>query len=553
MFKKKGTLKGPKPKESNKMGTLTVKVMAAMLILILLSFGALGGSSYIQMKNVLHSQMIEQTNTKMQEIKNQVIYNTDSDLDSLVQGTKFGKSGYLVIADGGGKIIHHKLPQFVGKNLSDYNLGKNIIGKNSGTVEYTLNGREKFVQFQKVSDNYMMLTVPTSEYMGELDTLMKTMLVIIGIFCIITLVISYFLMNGLVISKIKKITSVIHLLAHGDFTAKISIKSRDELGMLSDSINQAIINVSGLIGNVLKDAKQVMDYSLSVAKATGDTSVSVNEVAKAVEQLAAGATDQAKEAQAGSEKLAGLANEIGAATEGTKLVENYSGETQKVTEQSMKTIRELETKFDENIKISGKVTESVTTLADKSTLISDIVSTIENIAEQTNLLALNAAIEAARAGEQGRGFAVVADEIRKLAEETSRSTNEIGNTVKEIQQEIANAKQNVDSSSEIVNNAQTVLGDTEKAFRTIADSVDRTIGQIGRLGSSMKQIEENKNGTIMSIHEISAIAQESAASTEEVAASVEQQSSSIDEISQTAEKLKTIAEELEKSVSRFNI
>lgn len=327
-----------------------------------------------------------------------------------------------------------------------------------------------------------------------------------------------------------------------------------------DEIGHALKNVAKLrtemreilnaLNEAMKDIKENVDGLVS---ATKETTLSINDVAKTVDELANASSEQAEDAEKGSEKLNNLADEIKLAVEsGEKVVKN-SMKVKEVNEAGLNAMENMVETFNSTIESINILTKSINSLSENSSYIGNILSTIINISEQTNLLALNAAIEAARAGEAGRGFAVVAEEIRKLSEETGNATKNIESILNTIQSEIEIAKENMNKSDASLKESNKLLQIFNQDFQGIYISTLDTIDNINELESRLDEINKYKDEVVLAIQNISAVTEETAASTEELSASMEEQAAAMETISHNADNLTNTIEKLSDIINRFKI
>lgn len=304
------------------------------------------------------------------------------------------------------------------------------------------------------------------------------------------------------------------------------------------------------LNEAMKDIKENVDGLVS---ATKETTLSINDVAKTVDELANASSGQAEDAEKGSEKLNNLADEIKLAVEsGEKVVKN-SMKVKEVNEAGLNAMENMVETFNSTIESINILTKSINSLSENSSYIGNILSTIINISEQTNLLALNAAIEAARAGEAGRGFAVVAEEIRKLSEETGNATKNIESILNTIQSEIEIAKENMNKSDASLKESNKLLQIFNQDFQGIYISTLDTIDNINELESRLDEINKYKDEVVLAIQNISAVTEETAASTEELSASMEEQAAAMETISHNADNLTNTIEKLSDIINRFKI
>lgn len=322
---------------------------------------------------------------------------------------------------------------------------------------------------------------------------------------------------------VEKVTDLAR--GEGDLTKQIIVRSNDEFGLLADEINSLVDKIRGIISQIAHTSEQVSSSAVELQSnaeqmATGaeEVAAQAETVATAGEEMSATSGDIAQNCQMASE---GSQQASAAAVSGARVVDE--------TITVMNSIAE-------RVRSSAKAVES---LGSRSDQIGEIVGTIEDIADQTNLLALNAAIEAARAGEQGRGFAVVADEVRALAERTTRATREIGEMIKAIQQETKGAVIAMEEG----------VSEVAKGSEKAADS-----------GKALEQILQQINDVNSQIHQVATAAEQQTATTSEISHNMQQITQVVAETSRGAQdsasaanRLSTLADDLRRIISQFKV
>jgi len=276
-------------------------------------------------------------------------------------------------------------------------------------------------------------------------------------------------------------------------------------------------------------------------------------VGEAITEFSKGAQEQARDAQIVAEQMQTLSGEIMISTDRSVTIKELSGEINTQNEQSVEMVENLAQKFEVTMTSTNALNENVQTLSDLSARITDITNTIQSIAEQTNLLALNAAIEAARAGEAGRGFAVVADEIRQLAEQTTKSTTEIEAIIESILSEIRVTENNMSNSKEAVEISSEVVVKVQEAFDQINTSMHQNFSELDVLTKSLSDVDESKRKTMDSVEGISAVTEENAASSEEIAATMDSQNQMMHDLNKQAEEVQRISKSLAGVIDRFQV
>ena len=284
---------------------------------------------------------------------------------------------------------------------------------------------------------------------------------------------------------------------------------------------------------------------------TDDTKTNTNMVMEAIHNIALGATDQAGSTQQALGEAEKLASSLNDTKQNVDNINEMSNETGELSEQGKEMVNLLIDKSGQTMdksKTTTQVMDEVMASIDKINYISDAIA---DITSQTNLLSLNASIEAARAGDAGRGFAVVADEIRQLADQSKKSTDEIKAIINEVVAKASRAEQAMKENNPLIEEQQDAIHDTNKLFEKISDSINGLIEGLANVAELNTRMEDNKEAVVGEMSSIASVSEESAAASEEVNASVDQVNNTMDEIVTYTNELNNIAGELKKAIDRF--
>lgn len=439
-------------------------------------------------------------------------------------------------------------------------VAKSIQEANSGVITTEFFGEDGIMSFSKLNDKKVLVSfTPEREIFSNVNRIIYIILGMIVIATILTAVIA-FIAGKRIADPIIFITGMLETTSKLDLADIEQTKGvtrlanrKDEIGRVFRATEILRQEMRYIISKIEETTNKVMANTKNVTTATVETTQSINDVAKTVEELAEASMLQAQDAESSSSKLNKLAEKIKVAVEDGHMVVKSSMRAQMRTEEGSKSMDDVVEKFNITNHSAKELVKNVDSLTTNSKLIGTILSTIMSISEQTNLLALNAAIEAARAGEAGRGFAVVADEIRKLSEETKKSTKSIEDILNNIQNEVANTKENMDLSELALGDANKTLELAKKAFMDIHQATLSSISGVEELNQILETVDEDKDEVTVAIQSISSVTEETAASTEELSASMEEQLATMINISNSAQNLTQTIDELEELVAKFNL
>lgn len=469
-----------------------------------------------------------------------------SSIQTYINEQEIPYKGTAFLVDGTGTLLAHPTEQ--GKNISKVPSVKKAID-NSG-----IDDRKELTVISKIKEADWTIGVSfEKKKLLWITEQMNQTSIIISVIAIILAMILSFLLARSITTPIKRLIEHVRKVSEGDLTSTLAVKSQDEIGSLTKSINQMTEDVRELIEKVKGASDQVVKSADEVTHISNETLLSSEQIATAIQEVATGATKQASDAETINEKSEYLYEKVRHMGELASQMQTNSKSSEDASYKGLDALGLLVQKSTQASEESKKVEQMLLDLEHKTKNIENVVTAISEISDQTNLLALNASIEAARAGESGRGFAVVAEEVRKLAEQSAQSTKHISETVKLIQDESKKAAEAMTTASKMNEEQGAAINATGEALSSITMEMQALVGSIDSIHTQINEMTEEQQKMSDSIQSIAAISEESAASAEEVHASTDEQVQVLERTKTSTEMLNESSQALRQAVDRFKV
>jgi|GEM_PF-4391843 len=405
----------------------------------------------------------------------------------------------------------------------------------------------------------LFVGVTTSDVLAliknDLNTFALVFTVITAVAVLIGIIFSWLISSSLV-KPIIAAKQFAETLAQGDLTAEINqkyLKDKTEIGQLIHAFNNMKVNITTLIKDIIVLSESTNKTTSTLHESTEKTSSASKEVFETISQIALAANDQAGNTELGTTKVNELGMIIATNAELTRELVNQSNQIMSLSSEGIHVLKELSHTTDMVKTSQEDIKDGIVKTNESAEKIINATDIITSISNQTNLLALNASIEAARAGEYGLGFAVVANEIRKLAEQSQESARVISEISNELKLNSEASIVITNTSSDALFQQLTSVKNTEEKFNNVYEAVIILINNLDKIEASSKAVSTMKDSVLDVMENLSAIAEENAAATEEVSAAIDSIGNAMSQVADLSDELKDIVKELKSNTSHFKI
>lgn len=557
--------------KTKKRGTFAAKIIVMVILAVIVSnvicMVFILESSKKQITDSVKHTMVDVVNTTSKIMENEISNSGVDDLDydgyaNNLSGVKLEgmDSAYMYVVKNDGTMLYHPTKEKVGQSVENAVI-KGVVqqlqdGKKPETavVEYVFNGTTKYSAYTILNnENILVLTADESEALAGITTVTGVAIGISAIVVLIAIIIS-FIMGRRLMRPLVKVSTIIEDVANGNIEADFSgvKESNDEIGLIIGKMKELTQSLGSIVGKIRNSSDTMSSNSYELNDTSSQTLAANNEISKAVEDVAEGSTGMAASISKINENLLEMSNEtkdINASVDEIKNQTVAVQDSSKIMNDKIKSMQDSSHKMDEGISAISKRIETVNTTVDK---VSNIVSVIEEISSETNLLSLNASIEAARAGDAGKGFAVVAQEIRVLSDNTNTELENIKQIISSLVEECRYCVQAsgtiVEDNAKQKEEIKAVLdefGSLDEQIQKTAEKAD----EIEELVTAMIELNDDITKSSNSLTDVSAA---NAAATEEMNANIEELNAMMHGVSEMAGHMNDESDGLKEALSFFH-
>ena len=477
----------------------------------------------------------------------------------LLNGLDFGEGSSIAFITPSGKQVRSDSSEDIDFTQLDFYTGlsgaESKDGEtNTGSGDVQINGKNYVYIYAKsnVSGVTFCSVIPESIVTGQAEVIKTRTVELVIIAMIIALLIGFLVANGIQ-SNMKRISAKMDEVAKGDLSVEVKAKGRDEFQTLASTATNMISNNRKLVGSLSRTAGQLETSVDNVYGVSEDINTYSADITNAIDEIGIGMNRQAQHAEECIIKTNTLSNKIENISGMIEDTAKLAGDTESKIDEGKGIVEQLITRSTKTTEITDAVGDSVIRLKEESQVITGFADTIQEISDQTNLLSLNASIEAARAGEAGRGFSVVAEEIRKLADQSAEAAVQIKKQVEAIITKTEDTVQATVDAREMVQEESEFVEKVSMVFDSMREQMEMLFEKLRNVAENAEATSADREATLDAVESISAIIQQTSASSQLVRGMAEKLHENVERLSETAGTLDEDMNNLKEEITVFKL
>lgn len=472
-------------------------------------------------------------------------------LDSYLKEVKLGNNSKLQMVTQDNVVVGSSFEGDQG-NPTEFDLAKATEASGS-FVTKDANGNSVLTSYSTQYSGWKLIgTVDTAELTKSANRILMFTIFSLIVVAIIAVLIGVWMVR-MIAYPLGKLRNLMEEGSKGNLNVRMDTKSKDEIGQLAVSFNEMMENITALVKQTNNSAQDVLETAAELTQASNKTALSAKEIAVATEEIANGATSLANEAERGNELTENISRQMERVVQSNKEMEMSARQVEKSSQQGTQYLNGLMEKTNMTVEMINALTAKVDSLKASTGSVLKVLDVMQNITQQTNILSLNATIEAARAGAAGRGFMVVADEIRQLADQSRQSITMVGEITDNIQKEMNETVKALSEASPIFQEQIASVQETNQIFVSVQQQMEGFVRHLDSVTASIDQLNESQTVLSEAMSNVSAVAQQSSATSEEVASLSSEQQTVGDQLVQLSNKLENVSAGLKESLSKFTV
>ncbi|MGV2881115.1 methyl-accepting chemotaxis protein [Paenibacillus taichungensis] len=477
-------------------------------------------------------------------------------LEQQLKSLDLGEGAVLQLIAPDNKVVASTIADRTGKD-TDLAFIKELKEKSGSTnTEYTVDGNSTNMlasySTMDTSDWKLIGMVPTSILVKDAKGILTLTLWMALIDAVIAILIGIWMVR-MIARPMGKLKDLMQEGAKGNLKVRTPYSSQDEIGQLSAAFNLMMEQITKLVEQTNRSAQEVLDTASELSSASKKTAVSASEIAVATEEIAGGASSLATEAERGNELTDNISRQMESVVAANEQMGDSARHVEKSSQKGTQHLNQLMTKTQKTEEMIGALVNKVDSLKESTSSVLKVLDVMQNITKQTNILSLNATIEAARAGTAGRGFMVVANEVRQLAEQSRQSIDMVGDITDKIMTEMNETVDQLSAAYPLFKEQMDAVKDTNVIFASVQQQMGAFVESLSMVTGSIGDLNQSQGTLSEAMSNVSAVAEQSSATSQEVASLSSEQQNISNQLVNLSAKLENVSTELKDTLSRFTV